>query len=182
MRKIPVFLSYPKPCFQTQQAFADRVIRYLEHRGITPSTLGVTDYDMDAPLTAIRRLMVESNGLITLAFKRTFVSAGTSNLGSDIEGRKPQPIDNSWLTSPWAQIEPAMAYQLGLPVLILREKDVLADGLLERGVVGTYMPEFDLSRPIDEYFESVEWNSLVGKWEGYVRAVVEKKGSPPQLY
>jgi len=36
-------------------------------RGLEPRTLGVTDYDMDAPLKAIRRLMLESNGLITIA-------------------------------------------------------------------------------------------------------------------
>ncbi len=182
MRKIPVFLSYPKPCFQAQQRFVDRVSEYLDRRGIAPSTLGVTDYDMDAPLRAIRRLMIESNGLITLALRRTFIKEGASNLGSDIEGRRPTPINDGWITSPWSQIEPAMAYQLGLPVLILREKDVLDDGILERGVVGTYMPEFDLSRSLDEYFESAEWNSLIGRWEGQVRAVVEKKGQPPQLY
>jgi hypothetical protein len=75
-----------------------------------------------------------------------------------------------------------MAYQLGLPVLILREKGVLADGILERGVVGLYMPEFDLDQSIDEYFAAAEWKGIIGKWEGYVRAVVERKGRPPQLF
>ena len=37
-----------------------------------------------------------------------------------------------------------MAYQLGLPILIFRQKGVIDDGILERGVVGLYMPEFDL--------------------------------------
>jgi hypothetical protein len=75
-----------------------------------------------------------------------------------------------------------MAYQLGLPILIFREKGVVDDGILERGVVGLYMPEFDLDKLGDEYFTSAEWSGIIGKWEGYVRAVVEKKGSPPQLY
>lgn len=182
MTKIPVFLSYPKPCFEAQQNFVVRVKQHLKSRGIFPSTLGVTDYDVDAPLRAVRRLMRESNGLITLAFRRTFVKEGTANLGSDVEGRKPQAINGSWFTTPWAHIEPAMAYQLGLPILIFRETGVLADGILEKGVVGVYMPEFDLSRPVDEYFESAEWSSLMGKWEGYVRTVVERKGNPPRLY
>jgi len=43
-------------------------------RGLEPRTLGVTDYDMDAPLKAIRRLMLESNGLITIAFKRALIT------------------------------------------------------------------------------------------------------------
>jgi hypothetical protein len=32
------------------------------------------------------------------------------------------------------------------------------------------------------YLDSPEWNELNGKWEGFVRTVVGKKGSPPQLY
>jgi hypothetical protein len=51
-------------------------VTYLRGRGLEPRTLGVTDYDMDAPMTAIRRLMLESNGLITVAFRRTEVRDG----------------------------------------------------------------------------------------------------------
>jgi hypothetical protein len=179
---ISIFLSYPKPCFGNQQEFIARIREHLERRGFGPRTLGVTDYDMDAPLKAIRRLMQESNGLITVAFRRTFVKEGTARFRTDVHNLKETTIDGTWLTTPWAHIEPAMAYQLGLPVLIFREKGVLDDGILERGVVGLYMPEFDLSTPIDDYFSSGEWNGIIGKWEGYVRAVVEKKGNPPQLY
>ena len=180
--KIPVFLSYPKPCLTKQQQFVERLTAYLDSRGILPRTLGVTDYDMDAPLKAIRRLMLDSNGLITIAFRRAFVEKGASKFSTDIPGLSPQPLDGKWLTSPWAQIEPAMAYQIGLPILILREKAVLEEGILEKGIVGLYMPEFDLDKPLDDYFASVEWSSIIGKWEGYVRAVLDRKGNPPQLY
>ena len=180
--KISIFLSYPKPCTLKQQQFIERLTTYLDSRGFLPRTLGVTDYDMDAPLKAVRRLMLESNGLITIAFRRTFVEKGTMRFRADVPGLQPTSVDGKWLTSPWSHIEPAMAYQLGLPILILRERDVLDDGILDRGVVGLYMPEFDLDEPLDEYFSSAEWNAIIGKWEGYVRAVVETKGNPPQLY
>jgi hypothetical protein len=180
--KISVFLSYPKPCFGAQRAFIEHITKYLEERGFVPRTLGVTDYDMDAPLTSIRRLMLESNGLLTVAFRRTLVEKGTARLRTDIAGLKEVGIDGQWLTTPWAHIEPAMAYQLGLPVLLLRERGVLEEGILERGVVGLYMPEFDLEQSADAYFTSPEWNGIIGKWEGYVRAVVEKKSAPPRLF
>jgi hypothetical protein len=83
--KISVFLSFPKPCFERQEEFIKGVQSYLDKRGLAPRTLGVTDYDMDAPLTAIRRLMLESNGLITVAFRRTYVKKGTARLGTDIK-------------------------------------------------------------------------------------------------
>ena len=75
-----------------------------------------------------------------------------------------------------------MAYQLGLPILLLRERGVLDDGILERGVAGLYMPEFDLEKPVGHYFASAEWSGVIGKWEGYVRSVVDRKGTLPQLY
>lgn len=76
--RIPVFLSYPKPHWARQEAFMARLETSLRGRGLEPRTLGVTDYDMDAPLKAIRRLMLESNGLITVAFRRTLIAEGQS--------------------------------------------------------------------------------------------------------
>ena len=100
---------------------------------------------------------------------------------SDI-GEEEYDLSNKWLTSPYCQIEPAMAFQLGLPVLILREKGVIAEGILEKGVLGVYMPEFDLNCNLDDYFKSKEWIQIIQKWEGYVRKVVDNKGKPPMLY
>jgi hypothetical protein len=180
--KISVFLSYPKPCFGKQKEFIEKATQFLRNRGFEPRTLGVTDYDMDAPLKAIRRLMLECNGLITVAFRRTFVKKGTAQFRTDIESMKEVSVDGRWFTTPWAHIEPAMAYQIGLPTLILREKGVLDDGMLERGVVGLYMPEFDLTRSIGDYFTTAEWNDMIGRWEGYTRLVADKRGAPPQAF
>ncbi|MBF0498317.1 MAG: hypothetical protein HQK58_17365 [Deltaproteobacteria bacterium] len=180
--RISVFLSYPKPHMRRQQEFINTLKSYLESRGMEVRTLGVTDYDMDAPLKAIRRLMLESNGLITVALRRTLVKDAILKSASDLSDATEEPLQNVWFSSPYCQIEPAMAYQLGLPILILREKGVIADGLLEKGAVGIYMPEFSLESADNTYLRSHEWNDLVGKWEGYVRSVVDRKGNPPKLY
>ncbi|MCI4626624.1 MAG: hypothetical protein L3V56_11770 [Candidatus Magnetoovum sp. WYHC-5] len=180
--KISVFLSYPKPHIKKQEEFINRLELYLKQRGFLPRTLGVTDYNMDAPLSAIRSLMLESNGLITIALRRTFVSNAVMRKYTDIDGITEIEVSNRWLTSPYCQIEPAMAFQLGLPILIIREKGVVDDGLLEKGVMGVYMPEVDLEDSLDNYFNSVEWYDIIGKWEGYVRSVVSAKGNPPKLW
>jgi len=148
--KISIFLSYPRPHQTRQAAFIGAVENYLRGRGFEPRTLGVTDYDMDVPLKAIRRLMLESHGLITIAFRRTFVASAIVCKDADLPKTTTHNIADFWLTSPYCQIEPAMAYQIGLPTLILRERGVTADGLLSKGVVGVYMPEFSLdSSPTD---------------------------------
>lgn len=178
---ISVFLSYPRPHMKNQQLFIETLTQYLVDHGLEPRTLGVTDYDMEAPLKAIRRLMLESNGLLSVAFRRSIIKDGIYKPASDMD-EPSHNLTNTWLTSPYCQIEPAMAFQLGLPVLIFREKGVLADGILEKGVLGIYMPEFDLEQPINEYFKSPEFLQILGKWEGYVRRVVENKSNPPCLY
>ncbi|WP_415337581.1 hypothetical protein [Clostridium perfringens] len=179
--KNSVFLSYPRPYLKKQEEFIERIKEYLEDRNLTPRTLGVTDYDMSEPLVAIRRLMLESNGLLTIAFRRGLIENGIAKPNSDIE-EKSYDLSGSWLTSPYCHIEPAMAFQIGLPILILREKGVIADGILEKGVTGTYLPEFDLDKDLDEYFNSQEWRQIISKWETKVQQVVSNKGRPPKLY
>lgn len=179
--KTSIFLSYPNPYMKEQENFIKELEEYLGGRGFKPRTLGVTDYDVSEPLTAIRRLMFESNGLLTIAFRRGFISQGITKPDSN-NGGESYDLSGQWTTSPYCHIEPAMAFQIGLPILILREKGVMADGILERGVTGTYLPEFDLDEPASEYFKKEEWKQIIGKWEGYVRTVVENKGCPPKLY
>lgn len=166
--KISVFLSYPRPHMHKQQEFIDKLSEYLDSRGLEPRTLGVTDYDMDAPLKTIRGLMLDSNGLLSVAFRRSIIRDGTYKPNSDID-EKSKDLKDIWLTSPYCQIEPAMAFQLGLPVLIFREKGVLDDGILEKGVLGIYMPEIDLDKPIDDYFKNSEFLQIMYKWELSVR-------------
>ncbi|MEY4749400.1 MAG: hypothetical protein RIQ60_1614 [Pseudomonadota bacterium] len=175
--KRSVFLSYPQPFNAAQRDFLAKIKTYLASRLLEPRTLGVTDYDLDSPLKGIRHLMMESNGLITIAFRRTLIVDGVSKPQTD----NAKQLEHTWLSSPWPHIEAAMAFQIGLPILILREKGVLADGILEKGVIGSYMPEFDLDSP-DDYLDSDEWKEIIQKWEGYVRQVVENKANPPRLY
>lgn len=176
--KTSIFLSFPKPFNENQEQFIKQLKDYLLSRGIEPRTLGVTDYDMDAPLKAIRRLMLESNGLITVAFRRALIKCGKGKPGTENEYH----LNEQWLTSPYSHIEPAMAFQIGLPVLIIREKGVIADGILEKGILGSYMPEFDLGSLENNYLHSEEWNQIIRKWECQVASVAEAKGNPPQLY
>ena len=179
---ISIFLSHPHPINDAQKEFLAKLHDWLGGRNFLARTLGVTDYSAAVPLEAIRSLMSESNGLLCVAFRRTHIENGTRTVR--VEGSyKDQPIKDEWITSPWSHIEPAMAYSMGLPVLILRESGVLADGVLEKGIIGLYMPEFDLATLKEEYYlNSPEWAGVGGSWEMNVRTVVANKGRPPKLF
>lgn len=175
---LPIFLSYSSPFNGTQERFIAQIKKYLKTRRLEARTLGVTDYNMSEPLKEIRRMMLESNGVITVAFRRSQINSGMEKPETDNQ----KSLNGKWLTSPFCQIEPAMAFQLGLPLLTLREKGVLEDGILQKSVVGHYMPSFDLTRPIDEYFDTEIWAQTIIKWETQVQTVAKTKGTPPKLF
>lgn len=179
---IPIFLSYPQSHLRRQTTFIESLCDYLRKRGLEPRTLGINEYDVDVPLRAIRRLMVESNGLIAVALRRTWVQNAVSRKGADVEGASERELGEFWFTSPWCHIEPAMAFQLGLPIILLREQGVVDEGVLEKGVVGLYMPTFSLEGDPTAYLGGQEWNAIVQIWESQVRTVVQRKGNPPQLF
>lgn len=170
--EIPVFLSYAKPFNRKQIKFISKVERYLVENGFKTRTLGITDNSTSAPLIKIREIMNECHGLLSVAFRRGFIEKGVGKPNTNLAGHIQYDISQKWITSPYCQIEPSMAFQIDMPILIFREKGVIDDGILENGVVGSYIPEFDLDSSIDQYFESSEWNHLITEWK---KSVLEYK-------
>jgi len=170
--EIPVFFSYAKPFNRKQTKFISKVEGHLVENGFKPRTLGITDYSTSAPLMKIREIMNECHGLLSVAFRRGFIEKGIGKPNTNLAGHIQYDISQKWITSPYCQIEPSMAFQIDMPILIFREKGVIDDGILEKGVVGSYMPEFDLDSSIDQYFKSSEWNQLITEWK---KSVLEYK-------
>jgi len=174
---IPVFLSHPKPCNDKQQEFIRSLRAILVDRGFDARTLGVNEYDTKVPLAGVRRIMLESNGVMVVALARYEIKTGRHHYSRDGSSAS-DSINGSWMTSPWCQIEAGMGFQLGLPVLTFRERGVRADGVLEHGVMGSYMPEFDLSKDVAAYFASEECKQLIRQFESHVIHFRDRKGFP----
>lgn len=174
--RVPIFLSYSTPTTPDQFAMAEGVYRCLARRDLAPRTLGVNEYDFKAPLEAIRRIMGDSQGLLAIAFKKTNVEKGRTKRRHGREEPRDEVLKGRSFASPWVQIEAAMAYQWRLPILILREKGVVADGLLEPGVVSWYMPEFDLEGTAGEFLQGQEFKEVLSKWEADVRSTRGDRG------
>lgn len=174
---IPIFLSHPKPCNEKQNEFIRRLRSLLSDRGIDAKTLGVNEYDMKVPLAGVRRIMLESNGVMVVAFGRYEIKSGRHHFYKQ-DVCASESINGSWMTSPWCQIEAGMGFQLGLPVLIFRERGVRADGVLQHGVMGAYMPEFDLERDVSSYFTTEESRQLIQQFESQVIHFRDRKGFP----
>lgn len=118
--------------------------------------------------------MSECYGLLSIAFRRSYIENGTCKLGANLPKQVSSDISGKWITSPYCQIEPSMAFQIDMPIIIFRENGVIDEEILNGGAVGYYMPDFDLEQ-IDEYFKGLEWNQLINEWKAVVLAYQEKK-------
>ena len=71
------------------------------------------------------------------------------------------------------QIEPAMAYQYGLPLLLVIEDGFPAGGIWGgAGQLAPFTPIvwFSSSVSVDDFFKSPQWKSALKNWAGQVRS------------
>lgn len=162
--RIPVFLSHPSRLNEIQQQFVDEIIRKIRKELLFPRTLPDTEQYPETPLTNIRRMILSSYGMVALNLRQRRVNLIENNLN--------QPLTGSvWEGSPFAQIEPAMAYQYGLPLLMIRETGVEQIGIWSFGIAPVLILEWDSTapNPVEAFFRRNDWKSILQNWEGHVR-------------
>jgi hypothetical protein len=135
-----VFVSVGRPSTPEQETFILEVERcLLEDHNLRPRTLGRNEWSSEQPLRAIKKRMQSCSGAAIVAFERVFASEAEDKGRAETE----QQLRPLMLTTIWNQIEASMAYTLGLPILVLAEKGLRDEGLLE-----------------NRYDWAVEWLSL----------------------
>jgi hypothetical protein len=127
MAKKHIFISIGKPYAEPQREFLDELIKLLRSCNIEPRVVNKTDYSTGNPLKDISRIMRECHGAIIVAYERTYFGTGLEKRKSAQERR----IKSVRYTTPWNQIEAAMAFALGLPIIVMMETGLLEEGLLE---------------------------------------------------
>ncbi len=84
-------------------------------------------------------------------------------------GKVPMPPQEFWEGSAFSQIEPAMAYLYGLPLLLILEADVEETGFFQLGQGPFLRLTWDSKRPLDEFFGSIVWKEILRNWVAHVR-------------
>lgn len=173
--RIPTFLSHPNRLNAVQQEFVDAIIKQIKKALLFPRTLPLTDQYPETPLTNIRRMMLSSYGFMALNLKQREVNVIQNNLG--------QPQQQTlWEGSPFAQIEPAMAFQYGLPMLLIREIDVEQNGVWSFGIGPFLILEWNSNEPVDEFFKRNDWKEIFQNWIAEVRTGYYIQTQPPFQY
>lgn len=122
-----VFFSVGSPSNERQKQFRDAVREFLNREGLAPLTPGQNVALNMQPLKAVEHCMKKCSGVVVVAFERIHIAQGIERRG----GTRPTRVDGENLPTVWNQVEGAMGYTRGLPLLVLAEHGLRADALLE---------------------------------------------------
>lgn len=162
--RIPVFFSHqnlfslgdPNPPFTKQQEFIIRMFKEIKKVLLFPRTLPNTEQYPDTTLENIRTLVNSSYGMASALLEPA------------------EPTGKGEPYSPLLQIEPSMAYQRGLPLLLVIERSMENKaGGLWTGQLAPFTPIEWFSDPpnsVEQFFNSVQWKGALQNWAGQVRS------------
>jgi hypothetical protein len=152
-----VFVSVGSTSNDRQEAFVRAVEDRLRSEGLEPHSVGRNTFSSDAPLKTITQLLKTCAGVVVIALERKYFPSGTEKRGSSSE----KPLPETCLPTPWNQIEAAMAYTMGRPLLVIVEDGLRCEGLLERG----YDWYVQFCKPEAAALNTAEFNGVLASWK-----------------
>jgi hypothetical protein len=124
---------------------------------LVPHTVGRNKFSADAPLKTVTELLAKCSGTMVIALERTYFAAGIEKR----DGPAESALAEVKLPTPWNQIEAAMSYARGLPLLVIVESGLKSEGLLERGY-DWYVQQV---KPDPAALTTNEFNGVLASWK-----------------
>ncbi|WP_216920648.1 hypothetical protein [Synechococcus sp. CCAP 1479/9] len=157
-----VFVSVGATATAEQESFVRSIEDRLRSESLIPKTVGRNTFSADAPLKAITELMEKCSGIVVIALERSYFPSGLDKRG----GPRQVTLAETRLPTPWNHIEAAMAYTKHLPLLVIVEDGLKAEGLLEPGY-DWYVQTLPLA---ETALGSNEFNGVLADWKEKVLA------------
>jgi hypothetical protein len=172
--RLDVFVSVGTGLNPDQESFVAAVEERLRAIGLNPRTIGRNTFSADAPLHAVTQLMEQCQGAVVIALERFYFSEGEERRGSTRQSQ----LNDTRMPTAWNQIEAAMAYSRKLPLLVIVDENLRADGLLERGN-DWYVQDLPIEPAA---LNTTTFNGILESWRsrlGSSREVVATTAKPP---
>lgn len=173
MNELNVFVSVGGTATDSQEAFVRAVEDRLRSEGLVPHTVGRNTFSSDAPLKTVTELLDKCSGTVVIALERMYFPSGIEKRG----GPKEALLSEIRLPTPWNQIEAAMAYSRGHPLLVIVESGLRSEGLLERG--NDWYVQW--VKPEAAALSKTEFNGVLASWKQKMRAIPKTPGPTKAL-
>lgn len=162
-KDINVFISHPTPYNKFQDNFLSLIELELKKHSLNPTNLGKNNWSFRSPLKPIKEIMDTCVAAIIIGLERHH-----SFIGYEKEFSKDEKeIIHKYSSSPWIQIEAGMAFQANLPLLILKEDKVYAEGILDPQISDSFIFEFELKKMQNKL--SPELTEIILSWVKHIK-------------
>lgn len=155
---IDVFISHPSPYNNIQSQFLELIKAKLADHGLNAVNLGTNNWNFQKPLKPVKALIAKCRGAIIIGLERHHSYIGYEK--EDSEGQS--ELVHKYTSSPWIHIEGGMAYQAGLPLLILKEKKIHPEGILDPNNSESYIFDFIVEKNVDAL--SIDLQQIIQSW------------------
>ena len=162
-----VFMSVGSTATEQQEEFIVAIENRLRKEGLVPQSVGRTTFTAGSPLKAVEELFDECLGAVIVALERYYFEEGVEKRG----GLEEKPLSKIKLPTSWNQIEAAMSHARGLPLLVIVEKGIKSEGLLEQG----HDWYVQYVNPSSSSLETEEFNGVLSSWKMKIKEFHEKK-------
>ena len=162
-----IFLSVGATYNDQQKEFVNTFEQFLVEHECKRLTVGRGNYDARQPILVARDLMHSADAVIVLAFTRYVVTEATEKPESDEQ----QSINSRRYPTIWNQLEAAMAFSLGLPLLIIIE-----EGLHQEAMLKDRLEFRVIFTNLDPALFSTE--EFLGTFKNWKQTVVERHSAP----
>lgn len=159
-REVQVFISKPGCLSHRQSEQVAAIASRVTAQGMQVQWLERPEYPTSGALAEIERRMSCCAGVIVFGFAQLHVREGTWREGT----REQQDVKGMSLPTPWNHVETGMAIALGLPLLVVFERDVRG------GVFDLLSAEHHVHRLwLDEDLDGRTFHDAFSAWSADVR-------------
>ncbi len=155
---LTAFLSVGTPHNDFQKEYIESLKALLKEHNIQLETLGSTFWALKNPLVALRKKMTTVSGCVIVAMERLHVKEGIYKRESPQEA----VVENEYYSTAWNQLEGGMAYQMNLPMLILKEDRLKMEGIFDGQLHEWMIVKIDPKNPAELREGAV--GALINSW------------------
>lgn len=160
---INVFISHPTPYNKHQETFLSLIELELKKHKLNPINLGKNNWNFRSPLKPIKEIMGTCVAAIIIGLERHHSYIGYERESS----KKSQQTLHKFTSSPWVQIEAGMAYQAGLPIIILKEDKLYGEGIFDPQISDSFVFEFEIKKMQKQL--SPQLSEAILSWVKYLK-------------
>lgn len=173
-----IFLSVSTKLTPEQADFIEALEALLREKDLQPRTLGRGEFAASRPLEKVKSMMRESAGTVVVALARSKLGLGQELVRKEgvEQGAEWKATTARCLPTVWNQVEAALATALDHPLLVIAERGIFQEGLIDRGHDWYVL---DTSLAVSE-LRSKEFSGVLADWIAHLGAPGVVAGRPTE--